>query len=577
MRRTEGTGLRYGADDRPPGLVSLIIGLQVGILVCVPVVVVTTIVTRAAGQGDTYLSWAIFASMLIGGIITVLQAARLGAFGGGSLTVMGASGAAIGVAVLALVTGGPPLLGTLVVASAICQFILSAQLSRLRQIITPVVSGTLLALVSVTVMPMGFAMLTRVPDHAHPAAAPMVSAVTVLIVVTMMLRAPRIVRAWTPVLGMGTGCVIAAFFGILDFGRVADARWIGMPALPSLALDLSFGPGFWILLPGFLFVTFVITVRQVGDSVRMQRVSYRVPRAIDFRKVEGAVNACGAGTLLSGLAGVLPPWPYTAGIAMAEGIGVAARRIGVCIGIVFVGLAFVPKIVALVLSIPLPVLGAYLTVIFGLTFAQGMRVVFHEGVSRQNALIAGLAFWIGVGIQFQAIFPGHLATPTGRMLANGLTAGGLTILLLTLFLELTGSRRRRAEMPLGPESLPRLDRFAVDFAARYGWGKSATERLRAASEEALLSLLRQGEDDDAPAGEGRRLRVVARNTGGGASLEFTAATRSGNLENRMMLLGDRPDPTSERDLSLALLRHHASSVKHREYHNVDILMVGVER
>ena len=556
---------------------SLVIGLQVGILVCVPVVVVTTIVTRAAGQGDTYLSWAIFASMLIGGIITVLQAARLGAFGGGSLTVMGASGAAIGVAVLALVTGGPPLLGTLVVASAICQFFLSAQLSRLRHIITPVVSGTLLALVSVTVMPMGFAMLTRVPDHAHPAAAPTVSAVTVLIVVGMMLRAPRVVRAWTPVLGMGAGCVIAAFFGILDFGRVADARWIGMPALPSLALDLNFGPGFWILLPGFLFVTFVITVRQVGDSVRIQRISYRVPRAIDFRKVEGAVNACGVGTLLSGLAGVLPPWPYTAGIAMAEGIGVAARRIGLCIGVVFVGLAFVPKIVALVLSIPLPVLGAYLTVIFGLTFAQSMRVVFHEGVSRQNALIAGLAFWIGVGIQFQAIFPGHLATPTGRMLANGLTAGGLSILLLTLFLELTGPRRGRAEMPLGPESLPRLDRFVVDFAARYGWGKSATERLRAASEEALLSLLRQEEDDDAPAGEGRRLRVVAQNTGGGASLEFTAATRAGNLENQVMLLGDRPDPTSERDLSLALLRHHASSVKHREYHNVDILTVGVER
>nr|AGH13574.1 permease [bacterium symbiont of Plakortis simplex pPS11G3] len=556
---------------------SLIIGLQVGILVCVPVVVVTTIVTRAAGQGDTYLSWAIFASMLIGGIITVLQAVRLGAFGGGSLTVMGASGAAIGVAVLALVTGGPPLLGTLVVASAICQFFLSAHLARLRHIITPVVSGTLLALVSVTVMPMGFAMLTRVPDHAHPAAAPMVSAVTVLIVVVMMLRAPRILRAWTPVLGMGAGCVVAAFFGILDFGRVADARWIGMPALPSLGLDLSFGPGFWILLPGFLFVTFVITVRQVGDSVRMQRVSYRVPRAIDFRKVEGAVNACGVGTVLSGVAGVLPPWPYTAGIAMAEGIGVAARRIGVCIGVVFVGLAFVPKIVALVLSIPLPVLGAYLTVIFGLTFAQSMRVVFHEGVSRQNALIAGLAFWIGVGIQFQAIFPGHLATPTGRMLANGLTAGGLTILLLTLFLELTGPRRGRAEMPLGPESLPKLDRFVVDFATRYGWGKSATERLRAASEEALLSLLRQEEDDDAPADEGRRLRVVAQNTGGGASLEFTAATHAGNLENQVMLLGDRPDPTSERDLSLALLRHHASSVKHREYHNVDILTVGVER
>lgn len=289
------------------------------------------------------------------------------------------------------------------------------------------------------------------------------------------------------------------------------------------------------------------------------------------------MNACGVGTLLSGFAGVLPPWPYVAGISMAEGIGVAARRIGVHIGIVFVCLAFVPKIVALILSIPLPVLGAYLTVIFGLTFAQGMRVVFHEGAHRQNALIAGLSLWIGVGIQFQAIFPAHLATPTGRMLANGLTAGGLTILLLTLFLELTGPRRIRTEVPLRPESLPRLDRFVVDFAARYGWGTSATERLRAASEEALLSLLRQEEDEHGPANEERRLRVVARNAREGASLEFTAATHAGNLENQMMLFGDRPDPTSERDLSLALLRHHATSVKHREYHNVDILTVGVNR
>ncbi len=577
LSRTEGAGLRYAADDRPPGAMSLVIGLQVGILVCVPVVVVTTVVARTAGLDDAYLSWAIFASMVIGGLITVLQAGRVGAFGGGALTVMGASGASIGVAVLALVTGGPPLLGALVVASAICQFFLSAVLSRLRHIITPLISGTLLALVSVTVMPMGFAMLTRVPDDAHPAAAPTVAAVTILIVVGLMLRAPRMVRAWTPVLGMGAGCATAAFFGIVDFGRVADARWVGLPALPSFAPDASFGPGFWILLPGFLFVTFVITVRQVADSVRMQRLSYREPRAIDFRKVQGAVNACGIGTLLAGVAGVLPPWPYTAGISLAAGIGVAARRVGVCIGIVLVALAFVPRIVALILSIPLPVLGAYLTVVFGLTFAQGMKVVFRESVTRQGALVAGLAFWIGVGIQFQAIFPGQLATPTGRMLANGLTAGGLTVLLLTLFLQLTGPRRHRTEMPLRAGSLPELDRFVVDLASRHGWGTRATERLRAASEEALVSLLRQEDDEHAPVAAGRRLRVAAWNARDGAVLEFTAATREGNLENQAMLLGDHPDPTSERDLSLSLLRHHASSVRHREYRNVDILTVEVAR
>ena len=92
----------------------------------------------------------------------------------------------------------------------------------------------------------------------------------------------------------------------------------------------------------------------------------------------------------------------------------------------------------------------------------------------------------------------------------------------------------------------------------------------------MLSLLRQEEEEATATAEERRLRVVARNTRLGALLEFTAGTKSGNLENEMVVLGARPDPTSERDLSLALLRHHATSVRHHQYHNVDIVTVRVE-
>ncbi|MCY3599987.1 MAG: hypothetical protein OXN85_08450 [Gemmatimonadetes bacterium] len=569
--------LRFAADERPPRAMSLVLGAQTAILVCVPVVVVTTIVARVANQSDEYLYWAIFASMVIGGLLTIVQAKRFVGIGGGTLTIMGASGASIGVGVLALVAGGPALLGVLVIVAGLCQLALAARLALLRRIITPVVSGTLTALVAVTVMPMAFAMLTRVPENAPPVAAPTVAAVTMLCVVGLMLRGKRWVRAWNAVIAIGAGCVTAALFGIVDFGRVAEARWVGIPTLPAAGLDLSFDGSFWLLLPGFLFLSFVIVIRQVTDNVRMQRLSRRELRAVDFRRVQGSVAACGAGTLLSGLAGVLPPWPYFAGIAIASGIGVAARSVGVVIGVGFIALAFVPKITAVILSIPAPVLGAYMTVIFGLIFVQGMRILFQEGIDRQYSLIAGLAFWIGAGIQFQAIFPAYLATPMGRMLANGLTVGGLSILLLNLFLDVTGPRRHRTEMALRPENLPQLDGFLADFAARYKWSGKATDRLRAAAEEALLSLLRQEEDEHAPAPGERRLRVVARNLRFGAGLEFTAATHEGNLENQMALLGDRPDPTSERDLSLALLRHHASSVKHHQYHNADILTVHVDR
>ena len=582
-----GTNLRFAGDERPPAAVSLVVGLQTAVLVAVPVVVVSTIAARAANQSDAYLTWAIFAAMVIGGLTTIVQAVRVGGVGAGTLTVMGVSGASIGVSVLALSAGGPALLGTLVVVSGLFQFGLAARLALLRRLITPAVSGTLMALVAVTVVPMGFAMLTRVPEGAPAAAAPTVTAVTLLAVVGLMLRGTRIVRAWTPVLAIGTGCLTAALFGILDFGPVAAARWVGIPAVAVSGPDLGFDPAFWVLLPGFLFVNFVITVRQVGDSVQMQRLSRREPGAVDFRRVQGGVAACGVGTLLSGLAGTLPGWPYMAGIALATGVGVAARRLGVVIGAILIALAFVPKLTALIVSVPPPVLGAYIIVIFGVIFAEGMRIVFQQGTARVNAMVAGLSFWVGAGIQFQAIFPEHFATPTARMLANGLTAGGLTILLLNLFLMLTGPRRRRVEMALRPESLPVLDRFLVEFATRYRWNTEATDRLRAASEEALLRLSRQEEDrddlDDAGseaqggATDGRRLHVVARNRPHDGMLEFTAATRTGNLENEMVLLGSRPDPTSERDLSLRLLRHHASSVRHRQYHNVDILTVRIDK
>ena len=567
--------LRFAADDRPPRALSVIVGAQTALLVCVPVVVVTTIVVRVAGQSDDYLRWAIFASMIIGGLLTILQARRVGGLGGGTLTVMGASGAAIGVAVLALAAGGPALLAALVLAAGLCQLLLAARLVLLRRIITPVVSGTLIALVAVTVMPRAFEMLTRLPDTAPPAAAPAITAVTMLCVLGLMLRGRPLLRAWSAVVGIGAGCVTAALFGVLDFGRVAAVPWIGLPPVAAPGLDVSFDARFWLLLPGFLFLSLVITIRQVTDAVRMQQLSERDPKAIDFRRVQGSVAAGGAGTLLAGLAGVLPPWSYFTGIALASGPGIAARRIGVTIGAAFIALAFMPKITAIVVSIPPPILGAYIIVVFGITFTQGLRVLFREEIEREYALIAGLAFWIGAGIQFQAIFPAYFATPAGGMLANGLTAGGLSILLLNLFMDVTGPRRHRIEVALRAESLPKLDRFLKDFASRYKWRGAATDRLRAACEEALLSLLRPEEEGAAPADGERRLRLVARNTRRGARLEFTAARHAGNLENQLALLGDRPDPGSERDLSLALLRHHAASVKHHQYHNVDVLTVLV--
>ena len=566
--------IRYEPDERPPHTLAFGLGFQAALLCLGGVVLTPAIVIRAAGQSETYLSWAIFMAVVVSGISTILQAVRIGRFGAGHVLIMGTSGAFIAVCVTALTEGGPALLATLIVASALFQFLLAARLSLLRLIITPVVSGTVIALIAVTIVPIVFDMLDDLPANAPAGAAPACAAATVGAIAALALRATGAWRLWAPMIGIGVGCIVAALFGVYDTDRVAAAAWVGTPTNAWPGFDVRFDARFWLLLPAFVFVTLVGAIETIGDSVAIQRVSWRTPRATDFRTVQGAVNADGMGNLLSGLTGTVPNTTYSSSLPLAELTGVGARNVGVAIGLVFIGLAFLPKVTALLLAIPGPVVAAYLLVLLALLFVQGMKLVVQDGVDYRKSIIAGLAFWIGLGFQNQLIFAEQLGETWGGLLGNGMTAGGLTAMVLTLFVELTAARRRRLDVPLDAKVLPEIDALLRDLGSRLGWNADSTERLCSAGEETLVSLVRQ--EEEAADVAGRRLRVVARNDHGTAELEFIAAVGETNLEDRMVLLADQTDTPNERELSLRLLRHYASSVRHQQYHDIDIVTVRVD-
>ena len=159
-----------------------------------------------------------------------------------------------------------------------------------------------------------------------------------------------------------------------------------------------------------------------------------------------------------------------------------------------------------------------------------------------------------------------------------MTAGGLVAILMTLALEMTGSRRSRVEVDLGGSALPEIRRFLASFAARNGWGEDMAARLDAVGEEALLTLLPEDEDGKEPE-RGRSLHLAAYREEGGAVLEFVVAPRGENLQDRIAILGELDDEAGsgfEREVSLRLLRHLSSSVRHQQYHDTDIVTVSVK-
>ena len=563
--------LRYEPEERPPPALALGLGFQFAMLTVAGIVLTPAIVVRAAEGGEDFVSWAAFAALAISGVTTILQAVRVGRVGSGHVLLMGTSAAFIAVCVTAIVEGGPGLLATLVTVSALFQFGLSMRLSLLRRVLTPTVCGTVIMLIPVTLMPIMFGMLADAPEGAPPAAAPVCVLVTLVVTVGVTLRAAGVWRLWAPVVGISAGCLAAGAYGIYDTRLVAEAGWIGLPAGAWPGFDLHFGVAFWSLLPAFALVTLIGAIETIGDSVAIQRVSRRRPRATDFRVVQGAVAADGVGNLLSGLAATVPNTTYSSSVSVTDITGVAARAVGVHVGATFVVLAFLPKFMALILAIPGPVVGAYTIVLMATLFVLGMRVVVEDGVDYRKGIVAGVGFWVGLGFQNGLIFADELGAWSG-LLGNGMTSGGLAAILMTLFLELSRPRPHRLRTALNADAYPALDAFLTEFAAARGWSKAMTERLRAVGEETLLTLVRQ--DGDGPE---RHLRLSARNDGRAAELEFIAAAGESNIEDRMALLGDRATGQgAEQEVSLRLLRHLASSVRHQQYHETDVVTVRVE-
>ena len=567
--------IRYEPGERCPPLVAVGVGAQGVLLVLAPIVLIVAVSALASGQDERYLTWAVFAALAVSGLVTILQAARLGRVGLGHVLVTGVTPNFIAISVIALAEGGPAALASLIVLSSFFYLAVGTWLPLLRRIITPAVSGTVLMLIAILLLHISFDRLQEVPSTAPAFAGPVVAAVTLAVTVALALRGPPLWRIWSPLIGIGAGCAAAAAFGLYELELLGRAAWIGFPELAFPGLDLSATPGVLALLPMFLVVTLVQAIKAIGDGMVVQQVGRRRPRATDFRLIQGTLYAGGLGMLLSGLAGTPPTTAYSSSsVSLISLTGVAARRVGYAMGVILVVLAVFPKLAGLLLTIPKPVMGAFLLLAIGMLFVEGLRTVARGGLDAQTALIVGLGFAIGVGFEQHEVFAGIVDPPWSLLLGNGITAGAATAIGLTVFLDLTKPKRQRLEAQLDASDLPRIDAFLQTVATSMRWNDASTERLRSAGEETVSSLLQPARDESTTPAS--RLLLSASLEGTSVELEFVAHTDEENLADRLAYLDEQSELPNAEEISFRLLRHYASSVRHQKYHGLDIVIVRVD-
>ena len=568
---------RYEAHENPPVLASLGYGFQFSLLASASLLVTPVIVAQASGRGDSYLTWMVFASLIAVGLSTLVQVRRLGPVGAGAVLPMFTAAFSIPFCITAVVDGGPATLTTLVLVSGVLQIVISKWLFILRRLVTPTVGGTVMMILSITLASVVFGLLDAASE-VEPVSAP--------------LTAPGYVdcsghphfswdRGAAPVGAYDWHChrlrrrcrlrrlrgrkgITGPLGGTSQ--RVAPV-WRWTSAYPS-------GPSFRPSCSSASSSPSKPTARPLPSRGSPGAKA----RAIDFRQVQGTLAGTGVSNLIAGVAGAVPTIIHPGAVAFTQVTGIASRRVGYCIGCMFIVVAFLPKVSGLLSTIPGPVMTGYLIMVTGTLFVDGARTVIQSEQNRQKVLVAGVSFWIGAAFQFGLVNLPNVGPILGTLLKSGVTTGGFAAIAMILFLEFTSHRPMRFQSQLHIEALEDLNAFIARFADRRGWDTAMKDRLSAVAEETLLTLAPldlEGEGEDEQR-DGRRLVVLASSDGPVADLEFIGGGNDENLEDRIRQLQQHDTETpAENELSLLLLRSYASSVRHQQYQDTDVITVRV--
>ena len=558
--------LLYEVDDIPPLSVSLPLAIQTVALILAGITLTPIIALTAAGIVDVWGNWVVFAALAISGLTTILQAKPIGQFGAGYVLFMGTSGAFIAVSIAALEAGGLPLLSSLVLISALIQFLFAAKLSLFRDIINPTVGGTVVCLIAVTVMPIGFDMVSSVPEGFDTfATAPAITAIITLVVILLLsFYTAGKTRLWAPLVGIIVGFLVAWPLNLTDLTAVSEASWIGLPDQGWPGLKTDFDMAFWALLPSFMIVTIIGALETYGDGIAIQDISSRKIRTTDYRVVQGAVNADGLGNLLSGLAGTLPNTTYSTSISVVDLTGVASRKVGLYGGIILLGLAFIPKLSALLQAIPTPVAGAFIIVFLVLLFSHGIRLVMSEGMSFDNGIVFGLALWLGIGFQNQQLFDGLMPDYLASLLNNGMTAGGIAAVLLSWLVSLKNKRQAKTVQVLDKAGLAGALAFVTEKARESDWRGEDLNRLVLAVEEAFVYVMTH-----TPPGV-RELELRVRAASDSAEVEIRCGETTSNVETKLRNIDTSENPE---DLGLKVLKYMTDDFKHQQFSNGEFLIL----
>ena len=409
------TDLIYALDDSPPVSRLLMLAFQHVAVIC-PYLVFVTLILKEAHASSSEATSAVSLAMLGIAVMTVLQAQRFGWIGSGYLAPPVVSAIYFAPAISAAHRGGIAAVCGMTVMAGISEALFAWILPHARKIFSPVVSGLIVMAVAAELGLIGVhAFLGLGAPHqglsggsANISAPTVATAVfTLIIMLAFGVWGRGLARLLCGLIGLTMGLLVAIPMGLFAHKELAEIATTPLFSLPDPGiLSYRFLPN--LVIP-FIIASLASGLRTIGVITTAERINDSAWTRPDLANVRAGVMADGIGCAIGGL--LAAPGLSTAPslVGLEKVTGATSRVIAYAIAGWFVVLACFPKIGALLLALPLPVIGAALVFNASSMFVGGVQIVTSRPVTMRTTFIIGVSFLFALS---REVYPGFfLALP----------------------------------------------------------------------------------------------------------------------------------------------------------------------
>ena len=441
-------------DEMLPVPKLLALGLQHVLVMYAGAVAVPLIIGRALKLPPEDVAFLISADLFACGLATLVQCIGFPGVGIRLPVMMGVTFASVGPMLSMAASPDIGLLGIYgsVIAAGLFGIIIAPFISRLLPLFPPVVTGTIILIIGVSLMRVGInwagggqptiikvvdGVRGNFPNPDYGQLQGLGIALFVLLVILGLIKwGTGFVANVSVLLGIVAGAMLASALGVMHFDKVAAAPW------GALVVPFKFGvPQFKpVPIVTMCIVMVVVMIESLGMFLALGEMT---GKKVDREALARGLRADGVGTLLGGLFNTFPYTSFSQNVGLVSVTGVRTRWVTVTGGVIMLLLGLLPKMAALVEAVPQVVLGGAGLVMFGMVAATGARILAAVDFKTNRFNLFIVAISVGFGL-IPLAAPGffhNLPKDLQPLLESGILLCALVAVLLNAFFNGLGSSK----------------------------------------------------------------------------------------------------------------------------------------